>query len=272
MFKKLCIVIPVYNYSLLFNRCIQSAININMSKDEYDIIIVDDCSDEYFSNLYKSYENDNIKYIKINQRSGPGIARIEGLKHSEAKYCCFLDADDFVDSNYYIELINALEENDEYDFAIGGIAHYNDATKIEKIFSNPHENKILPKKWMISYFCKDAGSASLWNKVYKKKLFDDFAPKRGRYSFEELSFLFHIKDLMNKGVFVHTNTFYHYTIQEDYDAKYPYAPIEALKEIESFLWREDVHLKAREFLVDIIRSKKLQNKRYKAKNGVIPEC
>ena len=272
MLKKICIVIPVYNYSLLFDRCIQSAINVDIPQNEYDIIIVDDCSDEYFSKLYKSYKNDNIKYIKLGQRSGPGIARIEGLKYSEAKYCCFLDADDFVDSSYYTELINKLEDNDSYDFAIGGIIHYNDVTKNERIYSNPHENKILQKKWMIPYFCKDTGALSLWNKVYKKKLFDNFIPKRGRYSYEELSFLFHINDVMDKGIFVHTNSFYHYTMQQDYDVKYPYTPIEALKEIESFLRRNDVQSKAKEFLIKIIRDKKIQNKKYKTENGVIPEC
>ena len=51
--SRLSIIVPVYNRIDLFDRCIQSLININIPKNEYEIIIVDDYFDNNFSEIYK---------------------------------------------------------------------------------------------------------------------------------------------------------------------------------------------------------------------------
>ena len=41
--NKLGIIIPLYNSHFLLDQCLNSVININMKKEEYEIILVDDC-------------------------------------------------------------------------------------------------------------------------------------------------------------------------------------------------------------------------------------
>ena len=114
--SRLSIIVPVYNRIDLFDRCIQSLININIPKNEYEIIIVDDYSDNNFSEIYKSYETENVKYLKLNKRTGMGQARIEGLNYSKSPYVAFVDSDDYVDPDFHRILLETLENDKNCSF------------------------------------------------------------------------------------------------------------------------------------------------------------
>ena len=271
--NKLGIIIPLYNSHFLLDQCLNSVININMKKEEYEIILVDDCSDNQYINLYKSYVKDNIKYIRLNERSGAGIARIEGLKHTNAKYCCFMDSDDKVDPDYYNELIEVLDSENECSLVIGSIIDYNYVSNEKKIAYQPENTIIKDKNHMISYFLKDnAHNVALWNKVFRKEIFEGLKVSKGRVTFEELAFFFHIADNMNYARLVKTKSFYWYTIVFNYATKYPYSTKESLNEIKKFLKRKDLTQRHRDRLKSIIRFKLFQNRNYIKKFGSLPEC
>ena len=80
--------------------------------EEIGIIIINDASDvELDINLFKKYKPLNIKYIKNEVNSGPGVTRQNGLKASKAKYVTFVDADDelYGDDSLY-QVINSLKQ------------------------------------------------------------------------------------------------------------------------------------------------------------------
>lgn len=52
------IIIPVYNASAYIKRCLDSVVNQDFPKDEYEIIVIDDCSTEDTANVIERYVSD----------------------------------------------------------------------------------------------------------------------------------------------------------------------------------------------------------------------
>lgn len=93
---KISIIIPYYNSEKWIARCLDSLLNQDIPKEEYEVLVVDDGSDHDVS-ILKSYADkyDNIRYLwQKNQRQG--AARNHGIKESKGDYLFFCDSDDFV--------------------------------------------------------------------------------------------------------------------------------------------------------------------------------
>lgn len=88
------IILPVYNSIGFIENTISSV--INQSYLDWELIIIDDCSDdgtyEFLINRYSV--NKNIKIYKNDTNSGAGFTRNTGLKYAQAKLIAFIDADD----------------------------------------------------------------------------------------------------------------------------------------------------------------------------------
>jgi glycosyltransferase involved in cell wall biosynthesis len=85
------VIIPTYNRFDLLLKSIDSI--INQTYKNFEIIIVDDCSDD------KRYEtlldNKNVRYFRLKERSGlPAVTRNFGIKQSVGDWIAFLDDDD----------------------------------------------------------------------------------------------------------------------------------------------------------------------------------
>ena len=62
--KKVSILITNYNYARYINRCIRSCLDQNFKKDEYEIIIIDDKSNDNSCSQLNYWNNkDNIRVI-----------------------------------------------------------------------------------------------------------------------------------------------------------------------------------------------------------------
>ena len=101
------IVIPAYNYAHLLPYAIESA--LTQDYDQLEVVVVNDGSSDNTSEIVKQFEG-KIKYIE-QKNSGVAIARNIGIKATNAKYICCLDADDMLEPNYVSTLVPALEEN-----------------------------------------------------------------------------------------------------------------------------------------------------------------
>lgn len=102
--KAFSIIIPVYNAQKYLCQCIDSV--LQQSFQDYEIILIDDGSEDLSAELCCEYErvNDCISFFSISH-SGAGAARNEGLKKSKGKYILFLDADDYWNSKEVLSTI-----------------------------------------------------------------------------------------------------------------------------------------------------------------------
>ena len=92
------IVIPTYNPKK-FLPDLLSSIRTNDCKDQIEIIISDDCSNEPFSEVIERFKDLNIKLITNDHHYGfPRTGRENGLNTATGKWITFIDQDDiFVD-------------------------------------------------------------------------------------------------------------------------------------------------------------------------------
>ena len=99
----LSIIIPNYNIcKKLLERCIESIVKLNMDKNEYEIIVVDDGSTIPPAWICDTYRDYNVNLIPT-KHGGPGAARNRGIEEAKGKYIMFVDADDFLIDNSEIE-------------------------------------------------------------------------------------------------------------------------------------------------------------------------
>lgn len=92
----LSIIVPVYNTELtVFDRCIKSLANLNIS--EYEVIVVDDGSDEYIEHYCREHfcMLDKFKFIK-KENGGVSSARNMGIVSAKGRYIMFVDSDDIL--------------------------------------------------------------------------------------------------------------------------------------------------------------------------------
>jgi teichuronic acid biosynthesis glycosyltransferase TuaG len=83
------VIIPFFNRFDLVNKAINSI--VNQTYDNWEIILVDDCSYELFT-LKNS--DSRIKLFRNEKNSGPGASRQRGVQKSKGNLICFLDSDD----------------------------------------------------------------------------------------------------------------------------------------------------------------------------------
>lgn len=108
----LSIIVPVYNTEKYLNRCIDSIIEaIKLVKEKVEIIVINDGStgdtDGIISKYLSSY-SDIIVYIK-QENKGRGATRNVGINNSRGKYISFVDSDDYIDKNMYLDMLSELK-------------------------------------------------------------------------------------------------------------------------------------------------------------------
>jgi glycosyltransferase involved in cell wall biosynthesis len=63
--KKVSVIMPTYNNEACIRRSIESVINQTMNKQDYELIIVDDCSTDNTLNIAKEYALQHNELIRV---------------------------------------------------------------------------------------------------------------------------------------------------------------------------------------------------------------
>lgn len=108
------VIIPVFNSEKYIARCVRSAMNQSLSKDLYEIIVINDGSTDNTAEVLK-YVGSHITLIDLKKNMGIAYARNEGIKASRGRYIINLDADDYIDRDLlYVESM-FLNMNPDWD-------------------------------------------------------------------------------------------------------------------------------------------------------------
>ena len=149
---KISIIIPFFNTEKqLFTRCMNSV--FCQTFKDFEIIIVDDGSDEKYKNVLKELldKDSRIRIISKNNE-GVSLARNTGVKEAIGDYITFIDSDDEVLPYFLEEAIGVITEQDA-DFVIGGLHYiendgktveYNTGVKNTIIINDINKNSIIP--------------------------------------------------------------------------------------------------------------------------------
>ena len=115
---KISAVIPVFNAEKYLSRCIKSV--VGQTEQNIEIILVNDGSTDDSGKVCKSFANadSRIKYIE-QENSGSQASRKHGVNAATGDYITFIDADDWIESDYYEKVCNQLEKNTPDIFCVG---------------------------------------------------------------------------------------------------------------------------------------------------------
>ena len=91
------VVLPTFNRSKLLKRAIQSV--FQQTYDNWELIIVDNFSEDNSLEVIKSFDQSKIKSLQIKNNGIIGFSRNEGIKNATGDYVAFLDSDDWWSKN-----------------------------------------------------------------------------------------------------------------------------------------------------------------------------
>lgn len=205
---KVSIIVPVYNTEKYLTKCLNSLINQTLK--EIEIIIIDDGStDNSHQILLKYAKKDSRINIFQQENLKQGAARNRGIEIAQGEYIGFVDADDWVDENYFEKLYYSAIENNS-DIAIASILkHKKKYNKYSVFYSNIKTANTMDEKLKIC-FDKKQKFFYCWNKLCKASVIKNNNIKfPENIVYEDALFALKILFHANKVVSV-PNTKYHY--------------------------------------------------------------
>lgn len=109
------IIMPSYNTGRFIRETIESV--LAQSYSTWELIIVDDCSNDNTDDVVNQYLTDErIRYIKNDTNSGAAISRNRALREAKGKWIAFLDSDDLWEPDKLQKQISFMRDND-YHFS-----------------------------------------------------------------------------------------------------------------------------------------------------------
>ncbi len=108
------LIITTYNYAQYVERAIRSGLDQSLSRDQYEIIVVNDASTDLTSQVLSNYEEE-VRVFNLPENVGLAAARNYGIRKARGQFIVFLDADDYIHRDLLRVEKLFLEENNSLD-------------------------------------------------------------------------------------------------------------------------------------------------------------
>ena len=104
----LSIIVPLYNAERWLRRCVDSLLNQDLPREDYEIILVDDGSTDGSPKICDEYAaaHTGLVHVIHQPNGGVSMARNAALDVAVGDYVMFVDADDYVKENSFLEILN----------------------------------------------------------------------------------------------------------------------------------------------------------------------
>lgn len=201
------VIVPVYNVASYLPQCLDSILQQDYEKLE--VILIDDGSTDESGAICDRYASEDNRIRVIHQKNGgAAAAKNAGLRVATGAYLAFADSDDFLAPGAYSYMLRALRESDaqagEFSFRYvsrsGGQDHV--------IYP---ERELVEGKEYLRRFTKGWTCALLWNKLYRRDLFDGIFFEEGHRIDDEY---FTYQGFMNAAAVVcDPHVVYHYRLR-----------------------------------------------------------
>lgn len=162
------VIMPVYNVAAYLSQCIESV--LNQDHEALEIILIDDGSKDESGAICDRYAAQDSRIRVIHQQNGgAAAAKNAGLRIATGEYLSFVDSDDYLEPSVYGYMLDVLKSNnaDVAQFAFRDV--YRNRTEDQIIHTG---TAVMDGKDYLIRFPKDWTCALLWNKLYKRSLFE----------------------------------------------------------------------------------------------------
>ncbi len=137
--SKISVIIPVYNQEKYIGRCLRSIISQSLDKSLYEIIVINDGSNDKTNDVLLNFKNE-INLINNDQNLGLPRSLNKGIIKSKGSLVVRLDSDDYVNTNFLLFLREFILLNPDYDSVASDYYIVNDKEQIlsrENCIENP---------------------------------------------------------------------------------------------------------------------------------------
>jgi cellulose synthase/poly-beta-1,6-N-acetylglucosamine synthase-like glycosyltransferase len=160
------VVIATYNRSTILPRCLDSLCNQTYPQERYEILVIDDGSDDNTEEILKEYEKRApCRFIWITQENhGRSYTRNVGIAKSQGEFVCFTDDDCIAEKNWIEMLVHGFI--DDTIGSVGGkVVSYQVNTPVQQFIVDA---KILDQE---SFFKRN--TLITGNAAYRKQVLND---------------------------------------------------------------------------------------------------
>lgn len=210
---------PMYNSEKYISHTIKSI--INQTYDNWELIIIDDCSTDNCFKIAKKYskKDNRIKCYKNKTNIGISGNRNRGLKLATGDYIAFCDDDDLFDENLLLDNISIIDKYESIDMIKFGrklISVDSNGKIFNEISSKIEYEGLVEKKNKYDlYFLlrKSDMFFNVWNGIYSKKLLDTnniIFDENMKFGGEDADFSYKCY-ISSNNILINKNTYYiHY--------------------------------------------------------------
>ena len=202
------VIVPVYNTKDYLQRCFDSLKNQTIF-DKLELIFIDDGSSDGSSELLDSFlinnVNVNVRHIENN---GVSNARNLGIEIAKGNFIAFVDADDWIDNDYFEMLYNAAIKTNADIVCSSFIAEYEDG---KQVYNNLIKEEInLTHTCAIKAFLKgNSMDVNITDKLFTKEIIGEKRFEKNIKISEDRLFLFQCL-METSSVYVLPHCKYHY--------------------------------------------------------------
>lgn len=206
---KISIIIPLFNAEKTLERCINSV--LAQSFDDFEMFLINDGSTDGSEDICLKFadKDKRIKYIK-KENGGAASARNLGITKAKGDYLCFVDCDDYIDSDMLSFMYGNVKKTDA-DIVICGY-YMENGNSVAKFCANDgivSGNDINSR--IVELKSKNLID-SPWSKLYKR----EFVLKSGikmpeNEIFEDTDFNLRLLKFKPK-IAIYGRCFYHYVL------------------------------------------------------------
>ena len=114
------IVVPVYNCEKFVGRCLNSI--VEQTYPDWECIVIDDGSKDKSGEICDGFAQQDKRFRVIHKfNGGVGAARNDGINLASGKYITFVDADDYIATEYIEDLVQHAHHEEKESIIVSGM-------------------------------------------------------------------------------------------------------------------------------------------------------
>lgn len=211
---KLSIIVPIYNVEPYLQRCVDSILNQTFT--DFELILVDDGSPDNSPAICDDYAQKDSRINVIHKvNGGLSDARNAGLAIAQGEYVGFVDGDDRILPDMYLQLIELAVHHSAPVVACGTLQMDPNGEIIGKWPMLETSRVYYPHEFIDEYFPykRIEIQPSVTNKIFRRELFEDCPFPVGKI-FEDDFILLEILRKCDKVVINHEYGYCYYVSRE----------------------------------------------------------
>lgn len=203
---KISVIVPVYNVENYLEKCLNSL--VSQTLEEIEILVINDGSTDNSQKNIDRFQEKFPQKVKAFSKENGGLsdARNFGIDRASGNFLAFVDSDDYVSENMFLEMYDLAIKN-EAELVICNLQKVDEHGNVtQKLTQIPNFSEKIELEMNFSVFSDLSYFAC--NKIFKKELFEGKRFQKGMH-FEDIELVPQL--LLRCKTLAKTNAYhYHY--------------------------------------------------------------